>query len=232
MRTGRILRQLWTWGPPAAWIGLVSMLSHQTRPPVPLPFPDWFMHAVEFGVLALLLCRALARSGRPATPATAALVIGACALFGALDEIHQGFVPGRDMSLKDGLADAAGAAVAGSADMLIRRRGARGGGTETAGPRGGAAGGRGAAVARVADVVLVGKPGCHLCDEAEAVLRAALPEFRCALTKADVQEDPRLSVYADQIPVVLINGRKAFKHRIDPVRLRRRLEPWRKEGGA
>jgi len=173
------------------------------------------MHGAEFGVLALLLCRAVWHAGHRVTPATTALIIGVCALFGALDELHQGFVPGRDMSLKDGLADAAGAAVAGSADMLIRRRfGARDRRTE------------------MADVVLVGRAGCHLCDEAEAVLRDVLPGFRSSLTKADVQEDPRLSAYADQIPVVLINGRKAFKHRIDPARLRRRLEPWRKEGVA
>ena len=218
---GRLVWQLCIWGPAAAWVGLVTVLSHQSRPPVPLHIPDWVIHGAEFGVLALLLCRAVWHAGHRATPATAALVIGACALFGALDELHQGFVPGRDMSLKDGLADAAGAAVAGSADLLIRRRfaarrhsGGRDRRTETA------------------DVVLVGRAGCHLCDEAETVLREVLPGFRSSLTKADVQEDPRLSAYADQVPVVLINGRKAFKHRIDPARLRRRLEPWRKEGVA
>ena len=212
---GRIVWKLWIWGPAVAWVGLVTVLSHQSRPAVPLPLPDWVMHGAEFGVLALLLCRAVWHAGHRVTPATTALIIGVCALFGALDELHQGFVPGRDMSLKDGLADAAGAAVAGSADMLIRRRfGARDRRTE------------------MADVVLVGRAGCHLCDEAEAVLRDVLPGFRSSLTKADVQEDPRLSAYADQIPVVLINGRKAFKHRIDPARLRRRLEPWRKEGVA
>ena len=212
---GRIVWQLWIWGPAAAWVSLVTVLSHQSRPPVPLHLPDWVMHGVEFGVLALLLFRAVRHAGHRVTPATAALIVGACALFGALDELHQGFVPGRDMSLKDGLADAAGAAVAGSADMLIRRRfGGRDRRTE------------------MADVVLVGRAGCHLCDEAEAVLRDVLPGFRSSLTKADVQEDPRLSAYENQIPVVLINGRKAFKHRIDPARLRRRLEPWRKEGVA
>lgn len=210
-RAGRILWHIGTWGPAAAWIGLVSFLSHQSRPPVQLPLPDWVMHGIEFGVLALLLGHAASRMGRPATAATAVLVAGTCALFGAIDEIHQGFIPGREMSLRDGLADAAGAAIAAAADVLVRRR-------------------RTGAAAGPADVVLVGRAGCHLCDEAEAVLRGVLPGFRAALTKTDVGADPRLAAFAGQIPVVLINGRKAFKHRVDPVRLRRRLEPWRKEG--
>lgn len=209
---GRLLWQLRTWGPAAAWVGLVSWLSHQSRPPIPLLLPDWFMHGVEFGILALLIGHGAYRTGRRATLSTAAMVVGACALFGTIDELHQGFVPGREMSVRDGLADAAGAALAGSADVLRRKR--TGSREETG---------------EAADVVLVGRPGCSLCDEAEAVLRAALPGFRAVLKKADVEKDPALSVYADEIPVVLINGRKAFKHRIDPVRLHRRLEPWRRE---
>ena len=211
-RAGGIPWQLWTWGPPVAWVALITFLSHQSRPPVPLLLPDYVMHGIEFGVLALLVGRGAYRSGRPATAATAAAVIGGCAFFGAVDEFHQWFIPGREMSLRDGLADAAGALLAGSADVRLRRR-------------------RWGMSAESADVVLVGREGCHLCDEAEAVLRGVLPGFRAALTKADVTVDARLSAWADQIPVVLINGRKAFKHRVDPDRLRRRLEPWRRERG-
>jgi VanZ family protein len=212
-RAGRISWQLWTWAPAVAYVALITILSHQPHPPAPLRvLPDYVMHGIEFGVLALLVGRGVYRSGRPATAATAAVVIGACALFGAVDEFHQGFIPGREKSLRDGLADAAGAFLAGSADALVRRR-------------------RRELSAGSAEVVLVGRAGCHLCDEAETVLRGVLPGFRAALTKADVTEDARLSAWADQIPVVLINGRKAFKHRVDPDRLRRRLEPWRRERG-
>ncbi|HKY31336.1 MAG TPA: glutaredoxin family protein, partial [Candidatus Polarisedimenticolia bacterium] len=71
---------------------------------------------------------------------------------------------------------------------------------------------------------LLGRRGCHLCDEAETVLRSVLPEYGARLAKLDVDQDEEMRrLYGEEIPVVLINGRKAFKHRVDPGRLRRKL---------
>jgi len=66
-------------------------------------------HMLEFGLLAVLLTRALAGSGaRHALPWALALTV----LYAVSDEIHQGFVAGRHVAATDVAIDAAGAALA------------------------------------------------------------------------------------------------------------------------
>ena len=70
---------------------------------------------------------------------------------------------------------------------------------------------------------LIGKPGCHLCDDAEAVINSVLAEFdsEISLTKTNILEDDALfAKYSEEIPVLLINGSVHNYWRIDPVRLR------------
>ncbi len=79
------------------------------------------------------------------------------------------------------------------------------------------------------DLTLIGKPGCHLCDEARDVIRAvvaALPDGlpQVSLSERSILDDAQLlERYADEIPVVLIDGRMHTYWRVDPARLRTAL---------
>lgn len=73
---------------------------------------DWLAHVVEYGVLGFLLARALKRTRPRLSPAwfyAAALAIGV--FYAVSDEYHQSFVPSRDASVHDGLADTLGIAL-------------------------------------------------------------------------------------------------------------------------
>jgi hypothetical protein len=92
-----------------AWMALVFVLSNGRRDLLP---PGWFSslvsnagHAAIFGVLALLAARA-AGSGMRAQWVGFAIAV----LYGATDEWHQSYVPGRTASLADWATDAIGAA--------------------------------------------------------------------------------------------------------------------------
>ena len=74
-------------------------------PSITAVITDKALHAVVFGALAMLLW---VLAGGRAPLAIFAIVLGV----GALDEVHQVFVPGREADLADFLADAAGAAAA------------------------------------------------------------------------------------------------------------------------
>lgn len=77
-------------------------------------------------------------------------------------------------------------------------------------------------------LVLYGKARCSLCDHAREVLEDVLDELdgQVAVTVAhvDITTDEALRLrYRHDVPVLAIDGRDAFRHRIDPVRLRARL---------
>ena len=82
-------------------------------------------------------------------------------------------------------------------------------------------------------VELFSKPGCHLCEEAKALLRELQARHSFLFCEVDIStRADLLERYGEEIPVVFINGRKAFKYRIDPkqfVRVLRRAQPrrWR-----
>jgi len=88
--------------------------------PMPLPERDFFWnlaHAPTFGLLGVLLARALAARPLPAawphrSFARLALAVLAVALWAGIDEVHQGFVPGRNASPFDFATDVTGAACA------------------------------------------------------------------------------------------------------------------------
>ena len=76
-------------------------------------------------------------------------------------------------------------------------------------------------------LTIIGKPGCHLCDDAEEVINEVTSEFDSAnitLEHKNVLEDEKLfKKYSEEIPVLLINGKVHNYWRIDPVRLREAL---------
>jgi glutaredoxin len=73
-------------------------------------------------------------------------------------------------------------------------------------------------------VVLYTKRDCCLCDDAKAVLARVRTEVPFELEEVDIEGDPDLLArFGTQIPVVFIEGRKAFKYRIDEAMLVRKL---------
>lgn len=73
-------------------------------------------------------------------------------------------------------------------------------------------------------VTLVGKPGCHLCDDAQAVIEKVCAETGASWERKDITEDPELHrKYWEQIPVVLVDGAQHDFWRVDPKRLRTAL---------
>ena len=73
-------------------------------------------------------------------------------------------------------------------------------------------------------VVLYGKPECCLCDDMKAVVDEVRREIPFALEVIDISGDRALeAAYGTEIPVLMIDGRKAFKYRVDATALRRRL---------
>jgi glutaredoxin len=76
----------------------------------------------------------------------------------------------------------------------------------------------------VIEVVLYTKADCSLCDEMKAVVAQVRAEVPFALTIVDIESDPALrAAYGFDIPVLVIDGRKAFKYRVDARALKRRL---------
>jgi glutaredoxin len=74
------------------------------------------------------------------------------------------------------------------------------------------------------EITLYTRPGCHLCEEAKAVIRPILREFGAALREVDIDQDAVLQQrHGTDIPVIFIGARKAAKHRVDPGQFRRQL---------
>ncbi|MEU4352851.1 glutaredoxin family protein [Streptomyces sp. NPDC023838] len=70
-------------------------------------------------------------------------------------------------------------------------------------------------------VTLIGKPGCHLCDDARAVVESVCAETGAAWEEKDITQDEALHrEYWEQIPVVLVDGAQHTFWRVDPARLR------------
>ena len=66
------------------------------------------------------------------------------------------------------------------------------------------------------EVILYGRPGCHLCEDALAVIERVRARIPFALEQHDIDADERLLLaYLERIPVVTIDGRERFELFID-----------------
>ena len=73
-------------------------------------------------------------------------------------------------------------------------------------------------------VEIYGKRDCCLCEEAKAVLLKVPRETPFDLREIDIESSREVyETYKERIPLVFINGRQAFKFRVDKGELRRRL---------
>ena len=79
-------------------------------------------------------------------------------------------------------------------------------------------------------VEIYSKPDCPLCDEAKEVLARVRRRVPFELQEIDITKDDTLfQRHRYDIPVVFVNGHKAFKHHLDEkaveARLRRERAP-------
>ncbi|MDK2743173.1 MAG: VanZ family protein [Nitrospira sp. BO4] len=105
------------WGPVCAYAAFIFYMSSQSHPEEHLPsfiklFSDKVIHVAAYAVLGALCYRALRSNRRDwwrqqAIPAAILLA----SLYGITDEIHQSFVPFRDSSWLDWLADTIGGTI-------------------------------------------------------------------------------------------------------------------------
>jgi hypothetical protein len=79
-------------------------------------------------------------------------------------------------------------------------------------------------MADTARVLMLGKPGCHLCDDARTVISRVCDELGVGWEERDItasEEDTRR--YWDQIPVTFVDGVQHDFWRVDERRLRAAL---------
>lgn len=106
-----LLRLLWLWGPVACYLALIFIVSSRSEVSIPGGVSDLAAHFVAYLGLGAVILRALAGGVRRGVPLGSAVLAAALAtLYGASDELHQLFVPGRSASVEDLVADALGAA--------------------------------------------------------------------------------------------------------------------------
>ena len=74
-------------------------------------------------------------------------------------------------------------------------------------------------------LVLISKPGCHLCDDAREIILEVLKDFPdVSFEEKNMLDDQKLiDAYSDEIPVVLIDGKQHSFWRVDSHRLREAL---------
>ncbi len=67
-------------------------------------------------------------------------------------------------------------------------------------------------------------PGCHLCDEMKSVVARVAAAVPLVLQEVDISTNPALEArYGLQIPVLLVEGKKAAKYRVTEAELARIL---------
>ena len=75
-------------------------------------------------------------------------------------------------------------------------------------------------------ITLLGKPGCHLCDDARVVIERVADDLGVGWVEVDITSDPELQEkWWDQIPVTLVDGVQHDYWRVDEARLRQGADP-------
>ena len=73
-------------------------------------------------------------------------------------------------------------------------------------------------------VTLYGRPGCHLCDDALAVLERIRVDAPFRLRTVNIEDDEALlRAYLVRIPVVALDGEEVYDYHVDEQDLRARL---------
>ena len=73
-------------------------------------------------------------------------------------------------------------------------------------------------------MTLFGRPGCHLCDDALAVLERIRSDVPFDLRTVNIEDDDALlRAYLVRIPVVSVDGEEVYDYHVDEGDLRARL---------
>ncbi|MDO8433894.1 MAG: glutaredoxin family protein [Candidatus Binatus sp.] len=74
------------------------------------------------------------------------------------------------------------------------------------------------------ELTLYTRRDCELCHEMERVIAAEMPKFAARISRIEIDGDAELEArYGIEVPVLLVNDRKAFKYRCTAKELRQRL---------
>lgn len=69
------------------------------------------------------------------------------------------------------------------------------------------------------------KEGCCLCEEMKAILEKVGGRYPLEVREVDIEGDPTLyERYKEEVPVLFIEGRKAFKYKLEEAALCRKLD--------
>jgi glutaredoxin len=73
-------------------------------------------------------------------------------------------------------------------------------------------------------LTLYSRQGCGLCDEMKEVIRTVASEIPIEMEEIDIDGSPELRAkFGDEVPVLFIDGRKAFKYRLTIKQFEKRL---------
>ena len=120
------MKRVIRWTAALAWAGVIFYLSSRTWSGPPLfPHADKVIHAFLYAVLGVLFVWALRGTALRGRAMIFPLAASMALIYGALDELHQSFVPGRDPSaadlLFDGIGGVLGAWAAARVSRLVRK---------------------------------------------------------------------------------------------------------------
>ncbi len=129
---GPTVRWIRYWLPVLGYASVIFYLSSLPHPEEEVPkflfekFSDKLLHFLEYAVLAVLCYRAFSFASGPRMSQHAVLLaVLSASLYGITDEIHQVFIPFRESSVVDWLADTAGAAIGAIGSRRIMKGGTR-----------------------------------------------------------------------------------------------------------
>jgi glutaredoxin len=74
-------------------------------------------------------------------------------------------------------------------------------------------------------ITLYGKPGCHLCEDARAIVARVAADLGVPWEERDITASPEdMAKYGEMIPVTFVDGVQHDFWRVDEARLRKALE--------
>jgi VanZ family protein len=109
-----LMRVVRYWGPLAFYAAVIFTVSAQSHPDETLPSflmdaSDKLLHVLEYAIFGALCYRAFRWGAtEPWRTHAVALAVAAASAYGMTDEIHQWFVPYRESSWQDWVADTLG----------------------------------------------------------------------------------------------------------------------------
>lgn len=81
------------------------------------------------------------------------------------------------------------------------------------------------------ELTLYSRRDCRLCDEMKDIIRGVTENLPVSLTEVDIDGAPELQdEFGEEVPVLFIDGRKAFKYKVTARELRRKLSGSRSVG--